>query len=112
MSEEQRITNAVKEKDPRRVEAGKRLGAISRSAKDKKARQLTEAKPAEEDICEDGYSVIAVITGVGVLSGLVYLYFAYKKDRRAEHETVTEPQSGGDVVSQKPSGSKLLSLDD
>ena len=112
MSEEQRITNVVKEKDPRRVEAGKRLGAISRSAKDKKARQLTEAKPAEEDICEDGYSMITVITGVGVLSGLVYLYFAYKKDKRAEHETVTESQSNDNVAPQKPSGSKLLSLDD
>jgi hypothetical protein len=112
MSEEQRITNVVKEKDPRRVEAGKRLGAISRSAKDKKARQLMEAKPAEEDICEDGYSMITAITGVGVLSGLVYLYFACKKDKRAEHETVPESQSNDSAAPQKPSGSKLLSLDD
>ena len=37
MSEEQRITNVVKENDPRRVEAGKRLGAISRAAKENKA---------------------------------------------------------------------------
>jgi hypothetical protein len=112
MSEEQRITNVVKEKDPRKVEAGKRLGAISRSAKDKKARQLAETKPVEEDIREDGYSMITVITGVGVLSGLVCLYFAYKKDKRAEHETVTEPRSNDNVVSQKPPGNKLLSLDD
>jgi hypothetical protein len=112
MSEEQRITNVVKEKDPRRVEAGKRLGAISRSAKDKKARQLMEAKPAEEDICEDGYSMITVMTGVGALSGLVYLYFAYRGVKRAEHEAVSESQSNDNTTPQKPSGSKLLSLDD
>ena len=114
MSEEQRITNVVKEKDPRRVEAGKRLGAISRAAKENKARQHMESKPTE-DACEEGYSMITVITGVGVLSGLVCLYFTYKQDKRA---TVTEPQSNDNSVpqkrsaDQKPVGSKLLSLDD
>ena len=118
MSEEQRITNVVKEKDPRRVEAGKRLGAISRAAKENKARQRMESK-STEDACEEGYSMITVITGVGVLSGLVCLYFTYKQDKRA---TVTEPpvetQSNDNSVpqkrsaDQKPVGSKLLSLDD
>jgi hypothetical protein len=118
MSEEQRITNVVKEKDPRRVEAGKRLGAISRTAKENKARQRMESE-LTEDAREEGYSMITVITGVGVLSGLVCLYFTYKQDKRA---TVTEPpaetQSNNNSApqkrsaDQKPAGSKLLSLDD
>ena len=32
----EKITSAVKTKDPRRVEAGKRLGMISKQAKEKK----------------------------------------------------------------------------
>ena len=118
MSEEQRITNVVKEKDPRRVEAGKRLGAISRAAKENKARQRMESE-LTGDAREEGYSMITVITGVGVLSGLVCLYFTYKQDKRS---TVTEPpaetQSNDNSApqkspaGQKPVGSKLLSLDD
>ena len=119
MSEEQRITNVVKEKDPRRVEAGKRLrGAISRTAKENKARQRMESE-LTEDVREEGYSMITVITGVGVLSGLVCLYFTYKQDKRA---TATEPpvetQPSGNSAprersaDQKPVGKKLLSLDD
>ena len=33
----EKITSVVKTKDPRRVEAGKRLGMISKQAKEKKA---------------------------------------------------------------------------
>ena len=118
MSEEQRITNAVKEKDPRKVEAGKRLGAISRAAKEEKARLRMESRPTE-DVREEGYSMITVITGVGVLSGLVCLYFTYRQDKRA---TVTEPpaetQTNDNNVQQKsssdqkPVGRKLISFDD
>jgi hypothetical protein len=118
MSEEQRITNAVKEKDPRRVEAGKRLGAISRAAKENKARLRMESEPAE-DTREEGYCMITVITGVGVLSGLVCLYFTYRQDKRA---TATEPpaetQSNDNSTpqkspaGQKPVGRKLISFDD
>ena len=114
MSEEQRITNAVKEKDPRKVEAGKRLGAISRAAKEEKARQRMESRPTE-DAREEGYSMITVITGVGVLSGLACLYFTYKQDKKA---TVTETQSNDNSApqkspaGQKPVGRKLISFDD
>ena len=118
MSEEQRITNVVKEKDPRRVEAGKKLGALSRAAKENKARQRMESE-LTENAREEGYSIITVIAGVGVLSGFVCLYFTYKQDKRA---TVTEPPAETQAndnsapqkrpAGQKPAGSKLLSLGD
>ena len=38
--EEPKITSVEKPKNPKRVEAGKRLGAISRQAKEKKAKEL------------------------------------------------------------------------
>ena len=44
MSEESKITSAVKVKDPRRVEAGKRLGMISKQAKERRARERSEAE--------------------------------------------------------------------
>ena len=47
MSEESKttgkITSVVKTKDPRRVEAGKRLGMISKQAKERKLAQMREA---------------------------------------------------------------------
>ena len=39
----EKITSAVKTKDPRRVEAGKRLGMISKQAKEKKARECVKS---------------------------------------------------------------------
>ena len=42
-SQNEKITSAVKTKDPRRVEAGKRLGMISKQAKEKKLAQMREA---------------------------------------------------------------------
>ena len=47
------ITSGVKEKDPRRVAAGKRLGAISKQAKEAKRlerqAQQTDQREAESD---------------------------------------------------------------
>ena len=42
-SQNEKITSAVKTKDPRRVEAGKRLGMISKQAKEKKLAQMRES---------------------------------------------------------------------
>ena len=46
--EQPKITNDVKPKDPRRVEAGKRLGAISKMAKERKREQLEEQRKHQE----------------------------------------------------------------
>ena len=89
MSEEskttEKITSVEKVKDPRRVEAGKRLGMISKQAKERKLAQVREAKSAAEakEKNDDWFSnafVSSPVVGVGIagLVGLV-LYFGYNK---------------------------------
>ena len=83
----EKITSAVKTKDPRRVEAGKRLGMISKQAKEKKLAQMREisAKQSKADVGEtsDWFSntlVSSPVVSIGFvgLVGLV-LYYGYIK---------------------------------
>ena len=68
------ITSGVKEKDPRRVVAGKRLGAISKQAKEAKRlerqAQQTDQREAESDNKYTSYFVGGLVM-VGTVS---YLY--------------------------------------
>ena len=88
MSEESKITSVVKTKDPRRVEAGKRLGMISKQAKKRKAREQSEAEAKEKN--DDWFpntSIGSPVVGIGFV-GLVglALYYAYvKKYKSASH---------------------------
>ena len=66
----------LKIKDPRRVEAGKRLAKISQEAKERKKRQRMEEE--KRNYIDFKY----IVGGVTILGGLVGLYFAYKKDKR------------------------------
>ena len=89
MSEEfkttEKITSVVKTKDPRRVEAGKRLGMISKQAKEKKLAQMREASAelkaskAENNWFSNVF-VNSPVVGIGFvgLVGLV-LYYGYNK---------------------------------
>ena len=90
----EKITSAVKTKDPRRVEAGKRLGMISKQAKEKKLAQMREisAKQNKASVSEtsDWFSntlVSSPVVGIGFvgLVGLV-LYYGYNK----KYKTVSE----------------------
>ena len=80
MSEPVKITSVEKAKDPRRVEAGKKLGAISRQAKERKGdreEQASEAKRASEasDIpCVELSSLAAVFVAAVVVGGIVLHY--------------------------------------
>ena len=67
-----KITSVEKAKDPRRVEAGKKLGAISRQAKEKK---MHEKKVEEFELPTFDPSTIAVGIAVGV--GMVVYYYGY-----------------------------------
>ena len=96
MSEESKITSVVKTKDPRRVEAGKRLGMISKQAKERKALRLegarsttvaqtreqseAEAKEKNDDWFPPIGSIGSPVVGIGFV-GLVglALYYAYVK---------------------------------
>ena len=94
MSEEskttEKITSVEKVKDPRRVEAGKRLGMISKQAKERKALREREASAVEAKEKNDDWfpgttlsrslSISPPVVGVGI-AGLVglALYLGYNK---------------------------------
>ncbi len=66
------ITSVAKEKDPRRVAAGKRLGAISRQAKEAK-RLERQAQQSEETEVDNKYTSYFV-GGLVVVGTVSYLY--------------------------------------
>ena len=113
MSEESKITSVEKTKDPRRVEAGKRLGMISKQVKERKARERSEAEAKEKN--NDWFpnaSVSSPVVGIGFV-GLVglALYFTYVKkykgntDKKTSMETTSEPT--GERASQNPNPNQV-----
>ena len=103
MSEESKITSVVKTKDPRRVEAGKRLGMISKQAKERKAREAHEAKKNVENEWFPNTSIGSPVVGIGFV-GLVglALYFAYsKKYKTVKSEEQSRAASVGTVKSKE-----------
>ena len=88
------VEKSDKVKDPRKVELGKRLGKISREAKERKARQQLEREHNEkaEGInwnIDFGY----VVGGAGLVTAVGSLYFAYKKDKRDSKQSERLEQS-------------------
>ena len=80
-----KITKAEKSekiKDPKKVEAGKRLAAISRKAKERKAKERTVVEKVETEDCCTSIDYKYSIRGVGVVAAVGGLSFAYKRDRR------------------------------
>ena len=87
-TQEPRITNTKREKDPRRVEAGKRLGAISKMAKERKReceeRESRERRRDDNDDNDseantssgsylDKINPTMILVGLGVVFGLYLL---------------------------------------
>ena len=68
---EVKITSVEKAKDPKRVEAGKKLGAMSKQAKEKKASQRMD--DIEFQIPSiDSINPLAVVGVLGVVGAVVY----------------------------------------
>ena len=108
MSEEskttEKITSVEKVKDPRRVEAGKRLGMISRQAKERKLAQVREASAAEVKGKNNDWfppidSIGSPVVGIGFV-GLVglALYFGYVK----KYKTVSHVKSSASDTKDSP----------
>ena len=75
-----KITSVEKAKDPKKVEAGKRLGAMSKQAKEKKASQKIETEEFQIPSI-DSVNPLAVVGVVGVVGAVVYYkYFRSSKD--------------------------------
>ena len=93
-----KITSEVRVKDPRRVAQGKRLAAISREAKARKA-QEREASIRREEVekCERSeresysYAVLPVIRVLAIGGG--YYLYQRKKDQPANDDNNSEERS-------------------
>ena len=89
MSEEPKITTVEKVKNPGRVAAGRRLAAISKKAK---ARKAEERKKLEEE-CTGNSNLLYVSVGVLGVIGLGYgVYNFLCKGSPQESQQQEEPQ--------------------
>ena len=77
---EVKITSVEKAKDPKRVEAGKKLGAMSRQAKEKKASQKIDDIEEFRTPSIDSINPLAVVGVVGVVGVIVYYKYFSNKD--------------------------------
>ena len=97
MSEESpKITAIKKEKDPKRVEAGKRSAAISKAAKERKMRNKIESENKQENGSGDysiNYGIVFGILGTAAATGsLYYTREEYKRDTIKQETTREEPE--------------------
>ena len=100
------VTNPVKThvKDPRRVEAGRRLARISKEAKARKKAQLEAIKEEEQNVpIEESENERSIVTlervglVVDIAVGLGSLYFMWhssqeKDEKPEENKVVEEPE--------------------
>ena len=102
MEEENQVQQVIKEpqqvtvKDPKKVEAGKRLAAINR-----KKREAKKRGEAQNGRMSQYYGIRAVIA-VGVIGGLGYYIYPTKK-RHACGEVKDASTTRNPTVSQQPS---------
>jgi predicted transcriptional regulator len=97
------VTNPVKTrvKDPRRVEAGRRLARISKEAKARKKAQLEAIKEKEQNVLieeseNDGSIVtlerVGLVVGIAVGLGSLYVMWCSRqeKDEKLEENKIVE----------------------
>ncbi|CAB4029457.1 Hypothetical predicted protein [Paramuricea clavata] len=92
-----------KKKDPKRVEAGKRLAILSKAARERKMKEV--AKPKESS------SNDSMITYIGVVIALISLVLAYKTHQRETGEPEPEYIPKTVEVTKRADESKLDSLE-
>ena len=100
--EEVKITSVEKVKDPKRVEAGKKLAAMSKQAKEKKAIDNLSQKMSIDEFQIPSINPLAVVGVVGVVGMVVY--YKYFNTTKPVELTVT-PQK------EEPKRRELDTLD-
>ena len=93
-----KITTVEKVKDPKKVEAGKKLAAMSKQAKEKKASEASNReaikKASEDEFCIPNVDIdpLVAVGFVGVLGLVVYYKFIKKSpaNQRNQDEVTTE----------------------
>ena len=110
-----KITSAEKVKDPRRVEAGKKLGAISKQAKEKKASGNGSIHEVESEFKIPSFDPLTAIGVVGVVGMVVYYgYCKHSKDHEnpaSEAEAVPAQAAPASEAKPKPVLKQLDTLD-
>jgi predicted transcriptional regulator len=109
------VTNPVKThvKDPRRVEAGRRLARISKEAKARKKAQLEAIKEEGQNVLtEESENERSIVTlervglVVGIAVGLGSLYFMWhssqEKDEKPEENKIVEEPKPVVITSKGP----------
>ena len=108
--EEAKITSVEKVKDPKRVEAGKKLAAMSKQAKEKKAIENLSQKMAVDEFQIPSINPLAVVGVVGVVGMVIYYkYFSDNVDAKPVESTTVTPSPKEEK--QKPKRRELDTLD-
>ena len=107
MSEPVKITSVEKTKDPRRVEAGKKLGAISRQAKEKKAQRHAE-EGSYVGVDKSEFSTLAAVFAAAAVTGVIVIQYKSSSSKEFSKES---PKEDHTVVQAIPSKRKLDSFD-
>ena len=107
-----KITSVEKKKvkDPRRVEQGKMLAAISREAKERKARDLAQREQRRLKEEAEGESIspyVFVIPAIGIAVGEYYLLYLRRSNDRKGGEEPPEDRTGEEPRKRKPNLDKL-----
>ena len=110
---EVKITSVEKAKDPKSVEAGKKLGAMSKQAKEKKA--ASQKIDIEEDFqipSINSVNPLAVVGVVGVVGVVVY-YKYFSKGVVVNESKVPSPEQAKQAEQAEPTPKRkeLDSLD-
>ena len=79
-------TKVEKVKDPRRVELGKRLGAISRKAKERKARERQQQQQQESETSSYLLLVPVIVIGAVAFGGYRYWFESNVKEKEPVKE--------------------------
>ena len=89
------IVTAKKEKDPRRVEAGKRLAAISKQAKERK--RVERESSALPSLTTGHYKYMAILTTAGVAVALATLWYTMYPAVGAKKKTEEPPNASKEL---------------
>ena len=96
------IVTGTKEKDPRRVAAGKRLGARSKQYKEEKALRLSQQ--SDDHISESNNKTLYFVGGLLVVGAASYLLFANKK--KVVRTLTGDKEESDPAPEQKPTPKK------
>ena len=117
--EEAKITSVEKVKDPKRVEAGRRLAAMSKQAKDKKAVERLSQKMSDDEFqipTIGSVNPLALVGVVGVVGGVVYYKYFSEASKTKSEAIIETPESKTldspkEERSEKPKRRELDTLD-